>query len=451
MTRQHQAALRLAGVDSAEAWGGEGHEQPRMGGHGLGDALAALEPSGQELVGIRPVGGRTGRAAGLPSGAASLEQHPIRLPPRVVHLPDLAALAVGLLDPAGQADGVVAVAGLGDQLGPPLIAVAGPVHELPEDAGEQLAHPAPARSCSILRCRHRWPHPQPRRLLGQQRGRVGPQAEPWPGRWRRPGGGRPGASGPGGSPAGPAGWSPPPRHRRGRSAGRGRRRGAGGSPRPSAATAPSMVRVAKEMATWQLSRIRVGMASPVARWVSNMTWMATLRPFRISSSTSRDSSATRALWALTSGEVPLRSWKKVCASSITTTTSGQVGDGPRCQASVMPSTLAMAPWRSTMRRCTCRRTSRTSVEVVFGRQPGSGEQPVIVRAALAVDQHELDGRAGSELAEEVGDEHGLAEPGQAADDHAGDLSGADEDRAAVLGPPKPPRGQGAGSTPDRST
>ena len=32
-----------------------------------------------------------------------------------------------------------------------------------------------------------------------------------------------------------------------------------------AATAPSTVRVAKLMATWQLSRIRVGMASPVAR------------------------------------------------------------------------------------------------------------------------------------------------------------------------------------------
>src|SRR5215213_7160389 len=53
-------------------------------------------------------------------------------------------------------------------------------------------------------------------------------------------------------------------------------------------------------------------------------------------------------------------------------------------------------------------------------------------------------RAGSELAKEVGHEHGLAEPGQAANDHAGDLSGADEDRAAVLGPPKPPGGQGGG-------
>ena len=41
---------------------------------------------------------------------------------------------------AGQADRVVAVAGLGDQLGPPVIAVTSPVDDLPEDAGEQLAY-----------------------------------------------------------------------------------------------------------------------------------------------------------------------------------------------------------------------------------------------------------------------------------------------------------------------
>ena len=45
-----------------------------------------------------------------------------------------------MLDPAGEADGVVAVAGLGDQLGPPRITMAGPVHDLGQDAGEQLAH-----------------------------------------------------------------------------------------------------------------------------------------------------------------------------------------------------------------------------------------------------------------------------------------------------------------------
>jgi hypothetical protein len=137
---QHQPPLRLPRVDSAEAGGGEGDEQARMGGHRLGDALAALEPRGEELVGVGAVGGRTRWAAGLAAGAARLQEHPVRLPVGVVDGADLAALAVGLVDAAGQADRVVAVAGLGDQLRPPLIARAGPVHQLPEDAGEQLAH-----------------------------------------------------------------------------------------------------------------------------------------------------------------------------------------------------------------------------------------------------------------------------------------------------------------------
>jgi hypothetical protein len=66
-------------------------------------------------------------------------------------------------------------------------------------------------------------------------------------------------------------------------------------------------------------------------------------------------------------------------------------------------------------------------EVVLGVQPGPGEQAVVVGAALAVDERELDGRGGSELAEQVGDEHGGrgrgagAEPPLGdADDHQGD-------------------------------
>jgi hypothetical protein len=46
-----------------------------------------------------------------------------------------------VLDPAGQADRVVAVAGLSDQLSPAVIAMAGPVDDLAEHAGQQLAHP----------------------------------------------------------------------------------------------------------------------------------------------------------------------------------------------------------------------------------------------------------------------------------------------------------------------
>jgi hypothetical protein len=46
-----------------------------------------------------------------------------------------------VLDPAGETDRVMAVAGLSDQLGPPRIAVAGPVDHLTEDTRQQLPHP----------------------------------------------------------------------------------------------------------------------------------------------------------------------------------------------------------------------------------------------------------------------------------------------------------------------
>jgi hypothetical protein len=96
----------------------------------LGDALAALEPGGEQLVGIGPVGGRTGWAAGLAAGAAGLQEHAISLPAGVIDLSDFAGCLVGVLDPAGQADRVVAVAGLGDELGPAVIAPAGPLDDL---------------------------------------------------------------------------------------------------------------------------------------------------------------------------------------------------------------------------------------------------------------------------------------------------------------------------------
>jgi hypothetical protein len=141
MAGQHQPPLGLAGVDPAEARGGEGHEQPRMLVDRLGHALAALEPSGEQLVGIHAIGGRTRGAAGLAAGAAGLQQHPVRLPPRVIDGADLPGLVVGLVDSASKADGVVAVAGLSDELGPPRIAVAGPLHDLPEHPRQHLTHP----------------------------------------------------------------------------------------------------------------------------------------------------------------------------------------------------------------------------------------------------------------------------------------------------------------------
>src|SRR4029450_8464586 len=70
----HQPPLGLAGVDSAERWRGEGHEQPRMHRHRLGDTLAASQPSGQELEAVALVGRRARGAPRRPPVAACLEQ-----------------------------------------------------------------------------------------------------------------------------------------------------------------------------------------------------------------------------------------------------------------------------------------------------------------------------------------------------------------------------------------
>jgi hypothetical protein len=68
-------------------------------------------------------------------GCRTLKEHSVRLPLGVVDRADFASRAVGVLDPPGEADRVVAVAGLGDQLGPAVVAVAGPVHDLGQHPG----------------------------------------------------------------------------------------------------------------------------------------------------------------------------------------------------------------------------------------------------------------------------------------------------------------------------
>jgi hypothetical protein len=139
VTRQDQPPLGRAGVDPAERGRGEGYKQPWMLADRLGDALATLEPGGQELVGVGPVGGRTRRAARLSPGAARLEQDPIRLPVAVVDLPNLAGAPVGVVDAAGA------------------------LHDLLEDLGQQLADldrlsgHRPPPSGGILAVGSRWP------------------------------------------------------------------------------------------------------------------------------------------------------------------------------------------------------------------------------------------------------------------------------------------------------
>jgi len=66
-------------MDGAEAGGGEGDEQSRVGGDGCRDALAAGQPGADQLVFVGPVDLGAGRAAGRPPVPARLEQQPARL------------------------------------------------------------------------------------------------------------------------------------------------------------------------------------------------------------------------------------------------------------------------------------------------------------------------------------------------------------------------------------
>ena len=144
--RGTQPPLRLAGVDSAEGWGGEGHEQPRMGCHCLRDALAAPQTGGKELEAVGLVGCRTRGAHRHPSVAARLEQGGIRLSLGRVHGADRTRLGVGVRDPAAQPHRMGAVAGRRDLLGPPRIARPGPVHNFARTPGSN----SPTRAGSVM-------------------------------------------------------------------------------------------------------------------------------------------------------------------------------------------------------------------------------------------------------------------------------------------------------------
>ena len=95
---EHQQPLGLAGVDLAEAGGGEGDEQPRMPGHRLRDALAAAQAGGQELEAVGLVGGRAGGAHRHPPVPAGLQEGGVRLPVGRVDRADLTGQRVGVLD-----------------------------------------------------------------------------------------------------------------------------------------------------------------------------------------------------------------------------------------------------------------------------------------------------------------------------------------------------------------
>ncbi|MDQ6839709.1 MAG: hypothetical protein M3137_15625 [Actinomycetota bacterium] len=52
------AMIQAAGVDGAEAGGGEGGEDDRVLGDALGYALASSQPGRNQVEGVGPVGGR---------------------------------------------------------------------------------------------------------------------------------------------------------------------------------------------------------------------------------------------------------------------------------------------------------------------------------------------------------------------------------------------------------
>jgi hypothetical protein len=71
---QDGLAAHAAGVDRAEAGGGEGREHARVRGDGLGYAFAAGQPGADELAGVALVDLGAGRADGLAAVAACGEQ-----------------------------------------------------------------------------------------------------------------------------------------------------------------------------------------------------------------------------------------------------------------------------------------------------------------------------------------------------------------------------------------
>jgi hypothetical protein len=103
-----------------------------MGGHALGDALAARQAGAEELVGVGAVHLRARRAAGGSACPARLQQHPVRLTGAVDHSAGLPGGGVDVLDRADQPHGPLAVAGDVDLPAPPCVAIRVPA------AGAQL-------------------------------------------------------------------------------------------------------------------------------------------------------------------------------------------------------------------------------------------------------------------------------------------------------------------------
>ena len=113
-TRQDGLAAHPPGVHRPEGGGGEGGEHARMASDRLGNALATGQPGAHQLAGVPLVDGRAGGADGLAAVAACDVQHSPGIGGGVVDRGGLARDQVDGLDPAGEPDGVGAVAGGGE-------------------------------------------------------------------------------------------------------------------------------------------------------------------------------------------------------------------------------------------------------------------------------------------------------------------------------------------------
>ncbi len=76
---QEPAVFLPGEVDGAEGGCGEGGEDARVGGDGVGDAFVAGQPGADELVGVGAVRLGAGWATGGAAGLAGNRQHPAGL------------------------------------------------------------------------------------------------------------------------------------------------------------------------------------------------------------------------------------------------------------------------------------------------------------------------------------------------------------------------------------
>ena len=113
--RQDGLAAHPPGMDRAERRCGEGGEHARVGGDGVGDALAAGQAGPDELAGVALVDGRAGRADRLAAVAAGDVQHAAGFGRgSVVDGGEFAGGQVDRVDAAAQPDRVRAVPGRGE-------------------------------------------------------------------------------------------------------------------------------------------------------------------------------------------------------------------------------------------------------------------------------------------------------------------------------------------------